>query len=766
MKILRCDLLAFGAFRDASYTFESGVNLFEGLNEAGKTTLLHFIEGMLYGFFKPTGRTRRTESTYERYVRSDGAYRGAMLLEHDQKVYRLERDFKAHTLKVFLDATGQDITDTLPTHPVWRQADLGTWLDMPYGFFVNAMRMTQTHLVPNDAASDFIAARLQNLDATGSETLSVTKALEYLNNKIKAIKNKGKTIAPLKEVEEKLATVNTTIAQAHQLSDRLQTTDSEIQALQAKRAQIKEALDEAHTTMTTLKQRDANRLFHEISPLFERHLTLEHTTLLSQLIAFSKTFDTAQRDTLSHTIQTFEQAKETLSMLEASQEEGVILDEQTFKQEEKAIFQWALLEKNIEEKKTSLQALQLEQKAQTLASYETELKALVEPVKPTKPRLFQWFLIVPIIRYLKAKKVYNQAQTQHQATHDLITRRLSEASRLFDEAKTQATTFEASIEDLTQQLEKVRHQYGFSDLQSNRAMERLHQRKKDSERTLRRQQQQRTLQETLENAERTLQPLTAWFTSTTHIHDIKHCLKTLEHLERRVKSVLPVWFESLNLELETDLTITLEDQHTHLETLKQNDEKTQRELAHLQGTHQALEAQLPSLAVLYGEQDALQSELEALNQTLETLERAKQKLEDAAQRNEDNFAPKMALHMSEVLKTLTLGHYDTLKIRRSLAFKVKGHEGDLKEASHFSTGTQDQVVLAIRLGLLKTLEKDHYPLFFDDVFAYFDGPRLQETLNYLATLKASQIFIFTAHTREKQHLDAAKIPYHIIQRTD
>ena len=41
----------FGVFQDASFDeFEAGLTVVFGRNETGKTTLMHFLRGMLYGF--------------------------------------------------------------------------------------------------------------------------------------------------------------------------------------------------------------------------------------------------------------------------------------------------------------------------------------------------------------------------------------------------------------------------------------------------------------------------------------------------------------------------------------------------------------------------------------------------------------------------------------------------------------------------------------------------------------------------------------------
>ena len=50
MEIERLELDGFGRFHDARWTLESGVTVFVGVNEAGKTTLLNALRAILFGF--------------------------------------------------------------------------------------------------------------------------------------------------------------------------------------------------------------------------------------------------------------------------------------------------------------------------------------------------------------------------------------------------------------------------------------------------------------------------------------------------------------------------------------------------------------------------------------------------------------------------------------------------------------------------------------------------------------------------------------------
>ena len=60
MWIQTVHIQGFGRFRDATFAFGEGLNLVEAPNEAGKTTLVKFIEGMLYGFYNPAKRRQYT----------------------------------------------------------------------------------------------------------------------------------------------------------------------------------------------------------------------------------------------------------------------------------------------------------------------------------------------------------------------------------------------------------------------------------------------------------------------------------------------------------------------------------------------------------------------------------------------------------------------------------------------------------------------------------------------------------------------------------
>ena len=82
MRLVEARIEGFGQYRDRNISFAAGLNVIHGVNESGKTTLMKFIEGVLYGFYKPSKRRQYTED-YEKYRPWDGgSYAGTLIYEN------------------------------------------------------------------------------------------------------------------------------------------------------------------------------------------------------------------------------------------------------------------------------------------------------------------------------------------------------------------------------------------------------------------------------------------------------------------------------------------------------------------------------------------------------------------------------------------------------------------------------------------------------------------------------------------------------------
>ncbi len=116
---------------------------------------------------------------------------------------------------------------------------------------------------------------------------------------------------------------------------------------------------------------------------------------------------------------------------------------------------------------------------------------------------------------------------------------------------------------------------------------------------------------------------------------------------------------------------------------------------------------------------------------------------------------------------MTAGRY--VSIRRRLddagTMLVEQQNGKLKTPNQLSTGTREQLYLAIRLAYVQHYcqESEPLPLIMDDILVNFDEQRAQNTLEVLFELPSNiQVLFLTCHdhmakTVEKMRPDSVPI---------
>lgn len=88
----------------------------------------------------------------------------------------------------------------------------------------------------------------------------------------------------------------------------------------------------------------------------------------------------------------------------------------------------------------------------------------------------------------------------------------------------------------------------------------------------------------------------------------------------------------------------------------------------------------------------------------------------------------------------------------SLSLKETDKNIDLKQAEFFSTGTYNQIYLALRLAIIKlTLSASNAVIFLDDVLTTFDDGRSRDALEVIREIcikDGYQCLLFTCHHRD------------------
>ncbi|MGN1187107.1 MAG: ATP-binding protein, partial [Lachnospiraceae bacterium] len=123
MKIDSVNIVSFGGLKDFHLDFKDGMNIIYGDNEAGKSTIMAFIEMMFYGKTAQEKSTDISKSLRKRYAPWDGsAMCGELEFTYDNRRYRIHKVFKktikTDEVKLYDADTGNEI-------PLGRDEEIG-----------------------------------------------------------------------------------------------------------------------------------------------------------------------------------------------------------------------------------------------------------------------------------------------------------------------------------------------------------------------------------------------------------------------------------------------------------------------------------------------------------------------------------------------------------------------------------------------------------------------------------------------------------------
>lgn len=117
---------------------------------------------------------------------------------------------------------------------------------------------------------------------------------------------------------------------------------------------------------------------------------------------------------------------------------------------------------------------------------------------------------------------------------------------------------------------------------------------------------------------------------------------------------------------------------------------------------------------------------------------------------ESGRQPQIMKMANEFLKDMTMGKYSLHMADNGKDIFIEDSTHAVKNEKIWSSGTGDQVFLAIRLAMALSFGEqiEPLPIVLDDIFVRFDEKRQRETLRFLMELgKKQQIFLFTCHER-------------------
>ncbi len=206
MKINKLKINGFGKIENKEINLNNNINLIYGENEAGKTTLLKFISGMLYGISK--NKNKKEFPDYEKYKpwqAQEFSGKIEYTLDNNEK-YEVFRDFTKKNPKIYKNS--EDISKNFNIDKTKGNEFFYEQTGMDETSFLSTTLIEQKEVVLDSIEQNTLVQKIANLLSTGEENISYKKTITTLNKKqleeVGTSRTVGKPINVIAENIEKL----------------------------------------------------------------------------------------------------------------------------------------------------------------------------------------------------------------------------------------------------------------------------------------------------------------------------------------------------------------------------------------------------------------------------------------------------------------------------------------------------------------------------------------------------------------------------------
>ncbi|MGN0437385.1 MAG: ATP-binding protein [Lachnospiraceae bacterium] len=129
---------------------------------------------------------------------------------------------------------------------------------------------------------------------------------------------------------------------------------------------------------------------------------------------------------------------------------------------------------------------------------------------------------------------------------------------------------------------------------------------------------------------------------------------------------------------------------------------------------------------------------------LAAIDLAMNTIQDLSEEIYGSFGSVLNQQVSDLIRKITAGKYSSVKIDDQLQIMVKKDNAYIS-MDYLSTGTIEQIYLALRLSIANLLIPEDMPIVMDDTFITYDYQRVNDTLRCLGEYGNRQIIIFTGN---------------------
>ena len=715
MNIEELHVKGFGKWRDVTFRFAPGINLFAAPNESGKSTLLQAIFASLYGMKRDYVKTTRYLPEYEKYRPWHQAeYETVITYQLSGKTYRLHRTLQKEReqARIFLLPDWTELTDVYQEDRRKERDFVERHLGLTRSLFTDVTWIKREPL----ASGEHLLPVLQGSGEAEEATPVVRQILEELERETGAIGVKeraentllGKAASLAAQKEQELLQAQAAWSEVSQLTRQIAVWEQEKSAEEQRKKRVQRKKQQALEREAVWRERWQQSY---VDPDEQGWEWWETTALSPKELSIHK------------------QAREELARVTAGKNEEL----SDWKDQHHLHSEWEQISADYQrglelrrERETAHQQLVLSSASETLPD-----------VGGRRQRVQQRRSYAPWL-WIAAWLFTGMSAT----------------SWLFQEWTNGAVLFAVAV--LSALLAVIASRKPLGSGQSRRKPSEWQQWQQEAER--------------LDAA--IAQLLQKWgakdWESFLEVRDAMrdqlHAValqqsSTQVGRQEETAAIVRKWAEGVReflLEEQQEWQQELQNCQEEELQIEQKLQQLREQIARARGQLEARDG--ISLAKAQSEYEAALLGVKQLQMRREALKLAADALREAATTWNRDLSRAVSAQASQLMEWITGGVYRDVRLDPREGFRVRLLEPQSQqvvEQEQCSTGTQDQLYFAQRLALFAHVsnQTEPLPLFLDDHFVHYDQKRLEQALRCIAELgEQHQVFLFTCTDREQMFL--------------
>jgi DNA repair exonuclease SbcCD ATPase subunit len=208
MIINKLNLLNFGKFKEREIEFSNGINLIYGHNEAGKSTMQKFIEGMLYGFHTNNGRIENPwlgdMEKFNPWL--EESYDGELVYSQNGEKVKIYRDFHSNDVKITDESGVYDLGERFKYSKKYQVIEPGkTIFGINRRMFSNTFSINQLGSRTDENFIGDVKEKIENLVKSKDESIKIKNVFDDLDDMKKKMVSSDDTSTRSGKIKMKLA---------------------------------------------------------------------------------------------------------------------------------------------------------------------------------------------------------------------------------------------------------------------------------------------------------------------------------------------------------------------------------------------------------------------------------------------------------------------------------------------------------------------------------------------------------------------------------